>query len=394
MKRPLIIILGAILVLILLGVWVYVLLTGDQQNADRFAGFDLGDTTDPSVVITPDDTADEPVVDVTEPVALRQLTTGPVAGFTEVRETATSTGIVHYVEAGTGHIMTINLDTGAEERISATTIPVTRTAAITPNGRHVLVEAGSGATTEYIVGSIATSSDELSNFALADNITSFDVTSDSRILYSVIEGGNTAAKLYNPITNTTQTLFTVPLRDVTIDWHHTATGPHLVYPKTSSLLEGFIYSYTNGALTRLPVSGYGLSAAGSEEYVLVSRTISGELETSAFGTATEINQVLPIDIIPDKCAFPDILPSVAVCGGTLVEITPETSEQWFRGEARTNDQLWEIVSGSSDANLLVDIEPTAGQVVDVINLQFNTFGTALYFQNKIDGTLWMYDFTI
>lgn len=394
MKRPLLIILGILFILVLLGVWVYMLLTGTPNNTDRFNEFGFGDTTDTSIVDFPTE-EDQPYVDVTDAAALTQLTTKPVAGFVEVQLTPSSSPSVHYVESGTGHIYAIDLTTGEEERLSATTIPLTTKAALTPNGRYVLMQAGSGQDTEFIVGTLATTSDKLRNFALPDSITSFAATNENELVYTTPDGNNTLAKAYNPTNNSTRVLFTIPFRDTTINWNTTTAGPHLVYPKASSRLQGFVYSYTNGVLTRLPISGFGLSAVGSEESVIYSNiTIDdGDYVTSALSRDADKNNSLPTAIIPEKCAFSPANGGIAVCGISLTEYSSNMPDTWYRGETVPADSLWSVQPSRGVTTLIQNVPETTGQTIDVVRPQFSSDSSRYYFQNKIDQTLWVYDFT-
>lgn len=395
MKRPFIIILGIILVLILLGIWVYMLLTGSSNNQDQFAEFGFGDTTDPAAIgITPEENT-EPVVDLSDQNPLRQLTTKPVVGFRQIAVDASSTPRVHYVEAGTGHTYSIDLESGEEKRITATTIPLAKKAALTPNGAHVFIQAGEERATEFIIGSLSTSSDELSNFALGESVTSFTATVENEFLYTTPNGNNTTAKAYNPRTNATRVLFTIPFREVAVDWHRTAAGPHLVYPKAASRLEGFVYSVTNGAMTRLPLSGYGLSASGGDTSVISSEvlTTSGDYVTTGYSYETGENIDMPISIIPEKCAFSPTIVGMAVCGISFTEYSDTMPNDWYRGTVSFGDGLWRAQPDAGAATLVSNVSDVTGRTVDIINPSFNGDGSIIYFQNKIDQTLWMYDFT-
>ena len=390
MKRSLLIILGILFVLILIGVWVYVLLTGSTENnpTGQFNEFEFGDTTDPRADSFSNQSEPEPVVNVQNGKSLQQLTTKRVAGFTEVFHSTSTDPYVHYVEAGTGHIYRINLVTGEEERISATTIPLTTQAVLTPNGAHVMMRAGQTTDTEYIVGSLATSSDVLSNFALNENILSFTATEENEFLYTVATTNETVAKAYNPRTNASRVLFTVPFRETAVSWHHTAAGPHLVYPKAASQLEGFVYSYKNGIRTRLPISGYGLSAVGSNEAVIYSESTVDGYVTSGHSDTNTLSQ--PISVVPEKCVFSPVNTSDAICGASLVTYSNQMPDLWYQGELSISDDLWSLQPSSGSATFLTDVSEEAGQVVDIVNPLFNTNGSSIYFQNKIDQTLWKY----
>jgi hypothetical protein len=393
MKRTLFIIGGVGIICILAGVWAYFLFFGTPNpDGGVFANFNLGNTDDPSVIIPIEPEPTQPVVDVTSPERLRQLTTQPVAGFAEVQTTANSAPEARYIEAGTGHIYSIDLETGVETRISATTIPLTNAGALTPNGQYALLQSGSGIGSEHVIGIISTTSDELRNFAIPGNITSFAATDDNTFMYATPAGNGLIARAYDPNTNTVEDLFQVPFRDATIAWGSSEAGPHYVYPHTTSRLEGYVYSYTNGVATREPASGYGLSAVGSGAGYIYSEVQDGEYNTYATNKRTNETNAAPLTIIPEKCVFTQSDTTVAVCGISLAEYPYQMPDPWYKGEARMNDSLWEYSIGSQSTSLLVSPENATGRQLDIVQPQFGINDANLYFQNKVDQTLWIYEY--
>jgi len=394
MQRTVFIIAGIAIVCVLVGVWVYFLFFATPaEDGGVFANFNLGNTTDPSVIIPAEpEPVVEPVVDVASPERLRQLTTQPVAGFAEVQLTASSTPEIRYIEAGTGHIYAIDLTTGVEARVSATTIPLTRAGALTPNGQFALLQSGSGLGAEFVIGALSPDSDQLRNFAIPQPITSFVATANNTFLYAVPEGNQLVAREYDPSTNTVQELFRVPFRDATVQWHHTAAGPHYVYPHTTSRLEGYVYSYLDGVATREPTSGYGLSAVGSSDGYIFSRVQNGEYNTFATNKTTGETNSAPLTIIPEKCAFTRTDATVAVCGIALTDYSHLMPDPWYQGQMRLDDDLWVYSVDEQSARLLVSPENATGRQLDIVHPQFGINDANLYFQNKVDQTLWVYEY--
>jgi len=392
MKRTLFIIGGVSIICILVGVWAYFLFFGTPNpDGGVFANFNLGNTDDPSVVIPVEPEPTEPLVDVTSPERLRQLTTQPVAGFAEVQLTPSSTPQARYIEAGTGHIYSIDLKTGVETRISATTIPLTNTGAMTPNGQYAMIQSGSGIGSEHVIGIVSTTSDELRNFAIPGNITSFAATTENTFMYTTPVGNELVARAYDPSTNAFSELFRIPFRDASVDWGYTETGPHYVYPHTTSRLEGYVYSYTNGVATREPASGYGLSVVGSSAGYIYSEVMDGEYNTYTFDKVIDETSIAPINTIPEKCTFAKNIPNRVVCGFDLTSQLNQMPDTWHKGDVRMNDSLWEYSIGSQSAGLLISPEDVTGRQLDIMRLQFGINDTNLYFQNKTDHTLWIYE---
>jgi hypothetical protein len=67
-------------------------------------------------------------------------------------------------------------------------------------------------------------------------------------------------------------------------------------------------------------------------------------------------------------------------------------DPWYRGDVILNDSLWEYNTVSQSARLLVSPETATGRQVDLINPQFDSADNHFYFQNKVDDTLWLYEY--
>ncbi|MCA9354100.1 MAG: hypothetical protein KC877_01120 [Candidatus Kaiserbacteria bacterium] len=388
MKRPILIIIGAILVFILLAVWVYILFFGKPSGGDdTFNNLNFGDTTD-TTVVTPQPTTETPVVDVTGPERLRQLTTEPTAGFQIVQQDASSTPMVYYIEAGTGHIFTISLADGEEERISGTTIPGARTAAMTPNGKHVIVQ--SGTTGEVIIGSFSTSSNGLQNVGLEGMVTSFAATINNTFLYATKVSSGVQTYEYDPISHTSAQLFTIPFREAAIKWGETADSVHYVYPKASSQLEGLVYEVRNGKVTRLPIDGYGLTAYGNGSAVIVSKLFGGKTYQSYLYTPQTGLKNLPITTLTEKCTSYHTHSSF-VCAAGTTQLDATLPDNWYKGVTTFADDLWKITPSLNSAERISSIRSESGRELDITTLVVSMSDDILLFLNKKDQTLWLFE---
>lgn len=392
MKRPLFIIFGTIVILILLVVWFYVLFFSDGRTpSDSFTELSFGDTdTELPTQITP---PTEPVIDISTPKKLRQLTTKPTIGYQEVRSHASTTPEVWHVESGTGHVYSINLLTGEEKRVSGTTIPLALTAAITPNGQHAMFQSGTGNSREFIIGTFNSDSDTLMTGLLAESITDFTTTNDNTFLYAVQTANSVVGKEYNPETDRTNTLFTLPFREATIDWGSVASGPHYAYPKASSKLEGFLYQIKDGVLTRLPIDGFGLTAAGSPSHILFSKQVEDVYTTYARNLLSNETSLFSMVIVPDKCTSLPTNSSKFICGGNLTNsYTDKTPDTWYQGITTYSDGIWEVDTTHSFSVLLFDVRNEIGRDLDTTEYLMNSTGERVYFINKSDRTLWLFTY--
>jgi hypothetical protein len=397
MKRTLLIIGGLAIILLLVGIWMYILFTGTTSETVSFADFDLGDTTDPTVMPIENEPSTNSADLEEKPIErLRQLTTTPVAGFTQTTADDSAIPVVRYVESGTGHIYEINLATEESKRISATTIPLTYRAAITPDGSHMFIQSDTGPRASFTIGTISSSSDRLTNYALDEAVVSFTATDENEFLFATAgeRVGQLQVKKLNPDTGDIKTLFTIPFMDATIAWHHTIAGPHIVYPKTTRWLEGYVYSYTNGAVQRINATGYGLSAVGSTDSLIYSKVVDDVYQTFSMNTSKLVSDQTPLTFIPEKCSFTHSRSSVAICGADFADPTSTMPDSWYRGNTTANDVLWEYNLNTQSAQLLVSPEKNTGRQIDLINPQFSPNDTNFFFQNKNDGTLWVYSYII
>lgn len=387
MKRPVFIISGVVIILILIAIWVYMLFFGSPKNADdTFADLNLGDTTDTSYIENTDTTDGEAVVDLSSPDRLRQLTTKPVIGFNEFVKDASSTPAILYVEAGTGHVFSIDLETGEESRLSGTTIPSSQEAEITPNGKYIMYRSGEGSGRTYLVGTISSTTNELSTSDLDESIISFSATNDNHFLYAVKTQNSTIGKSYNPEDKTSKTLFTLPFRDATIDWGSTASDSHFAYPKTTSKLESFLFKIDSVKISRLPIDGYGMSASGNNDLVIYSKQDNGEYKTFFYNTNSEETSESGLIIIPEKCSFSSKL---TICAQSFVDYGTDTPDVWYSGDMSFADSIWEIEDGSS--SLLSDTESESGRELDIVDIDLGVDDKNIYFLNKNDKTLWLYE---
>jgi hypothetical protein len=391
MKRSAFIIIGVVLVLVLIAIWIYVLFVGSPENGGTFADFNFGDTSDPTYIPPEDDPVmDQPVVDVTAPERLRQLTTDPTIGYQEVRMSTSSDTLVYYAEAGTGHVYSINLTTGEERRISGTTIPTSQAAAFTPDGRYVMIQSGQGANSSLEVAELDGSDTNPTFTTIDEQVVSFNGVVGDEFLYAVRTVNSTIGKRYNPETNTSEDLFTVPFREAIIVWAETVDGAHYVYPKATSRLEGFLFEVVDGQLERLPIDGYGLSAVGNDGYIVYSRLVDSEYKTFTYEKGTGLTTEASLVQIPEKCTVSIDSDSI-LCANTLTDYDRNMPDTWYMGEVGFTDGIWEVYPNTQSATLLIESFSETGRELDMMGLNLSPDEANLYFLNKNDRTLWLFE---
>lgn len=384
------------MILLLIGIWAYVLFFATPSQTDvTFTDLNFGETTDTS--FPPSDNADtttKPIIDVQGPERLRQLTTRPVAGYQDIQVSTSSTPYVRYVESGTGHIFSINLKTGEEKRISGTTIPVSRLAAITQNGRFVMMQSGSGAGAEFIVGELSSTSESISVDILAERVIDFTDSLTNTFLYAVQTSNTVVAKEYDPVKKVSKTLFTVPFREARLVWGGTATSTHYFYPKAATLLEGYGYQVVKGVIERLPADGFGFTLYGTTDGFVYSKQVDNTYRSFHYNKVTGESSASLMTYLGDKCAPLKNTTTSLVCGAADTTYDHQIPDLWYQGAISFSDDIWLVNIGDGFSEKLISISQESGRELDIQKLITSSDGNRVYFMNTADSTLWLLDRSI
>lgn len=391
MKRSIFFVVSALMVVLLLAAWVYILFFSTPSDDGSFVDFPNGEPG--FTVPDQDQPTDGPVIDLTSPDRLRQLTLDPVIGFQEVLATPSSTPQIYYATAGRGHVFAIDTETGIEERISGATIAAARQSAITPNGAYILTQAGRGANSAFFISPLDTGASNAPLSLIPEDIISFSATTDNTFLFATKEGNGLVAKEYVPASSTSQTLFTIPFQEATIQWGASAPDTHFVYPKTTTQLEGYLYvSQSAKPLKRIMPGGFGFSAIGNMTYVLYAKQARGSYQSSVYNQFTREIYSLPISQIPQKCV-PLSAQNLMLCASSVNKHTLRTPDDWHEGTISFSDTLFEVNLRTGGMTAISNTLEESGRELDIINPIAGTQDATIYFQNKNDQTLWLFDRT-
>ena len=383
MKKIILITFGILIVLGVLGVWVYLFTFGAPKNsAEVFGRFGIGNNANTDVV----------PVHVTEPITidvgkgteekqkLRQLTTRPVAG-------AVFVGVeIMYVEQGTGHIYTINLDTGEEKLINGTTIQRSAEAVFSSDGTYVAITSYNTSGNSVVVEKATMEGGEGEGFALPSGASEVAFGTDLKtVLYLLKAEDGATGYSYNIPKGIHTTLFSIPLRDVRILWG----TPTYVYTTPTATAIGFIYKIEGNSLAYVTGGGYGLMGIRFVDSIVTTKIADESVQSSIIltkGTGLTFSRPL----ITEKCV---------VHIKTLFCAIPDTNlnprffpDDWYKGTVSYSDSFWRI-NESGDGEVLVSFFLESGREVDVSKIGIDDAGKRIYFINKNDNTLWMFDMT-
>ncbi len=387
MKKTILISIGALIIALIIGVWVYLFMYGTPKNsAEVFARFGIGgEDANPPVLLDSSttqegDTASLPAVSK----KLKQLTLKPVAGAT-----FTGTGIL-YVEQGTGHIYHLNFGSGAETLISGTTVPKARSATFSPGGTYVAITTTYGTEPETIVGSVTLENGTggLDGVSLPLGARDVDFgNATNTLMYTVADSSGTSGYSYDVETTKGTQIFKIPLRDIRVIWGET---PY-VYTTPTATQKGYMYRIEKNDLIYVTRGSIGLMGVPSPDGVVVTQNESGTLSSYALTTKdTRVN--LPLALIPEKCTSDNAILYCAV--PYSIESAESFPDNWYKGTVSLSDALWSIDVSNGTGSLLSDFLSESGREVDVYDIGANEDGTYIYFINKNDNTLWMFDTTL
>lgn len=387
MRRGLLIV-GGLVIIVLIALWVYILFfSGNTDGPGRFSDFFIGDTTDQTIPADQlNDVASEPIVDVTSDTGpLRQLTTRPVVGYREVVASASSSPLIYFVESGTGHIYTINLTTGEENRVSNITVPNVTKAVVSHNGTFVALQTPNAVS---IIDLPSITDAKPTSFTLSETVTDIAVTNTDTLLYAVDDGAGVTAKSFDMRNKTVETtLFTVPFREVVINWSESTGGPHYYYPKPDKSLLGYLYSVKDGVTTRLPASGYGFTAVGNKRYVVYSKVAGEKSLFFIYDTIEKNTADFSIPLFAYKCTVSNAVEDFAVCALPKESSNLEDLSSWLRGETVHTDALWFINLPQHSMFPVVEeglIEKM--QDIDIADIALSE--QVILFKDKKTGYLW------
>ena len=400
MNRPLFIIIGSVVILVLLLVWVYVLFIRGNFTEDNntgssgtFSNLDLEDTSldsNSNDSNQDDDTLLSSTTVTGERKKLRQLTTKRVAGFSEIN--ASTTDVAYFIEAGVGHMYEVDIFTGQERRISATTFPDTYSGDITTDGKHFVLQTGYSNNRATHVGNIDTETQATTNTRqLEAGVVSHNFFENESIGYAVAGTNNVTIRSYDFETETSKTIFTIPFREASIVWGKNEQGPHYFFPKSASGLEGFVYEYSEGNMRRLPLDGFNLSAYGSEDIALATFVENSKFQTSIYQRKDNISTTLNQPLLPHKCLQTSDL--ALICG---IDINTRLEEShftiWQQGRLQFSDDINLIDQTNGASTELANTKAITGRVVDITKMEQGMKYGFVYFINKNDQTLWIYEY--
>jgi hypothetical protein len=145
-------------------------------------------------------------------------------------------------------------------------------------------------------------------------------------------------------------------------------------------------------MSRLPIAGFGLTMFANSDFIIYNKTEKFKPMTKIYSIKnSEVSEIAPFIALPEKCAESKRTTAYVWCGFESGKTVLEFPDHWYRGIASYQDSIWRINTDGSSSELLVDTFREQNRAIDIIHMTMGDSETALYFTNKNDNTLWMYE---
>jgi len=392
--RNILITIGSLILILLLGVWVYLMIYGTPENRGdvlKNLGFQ---PSNQGTTITPPSASDsiglgEIVNTIGDNQALRQLTTRPVAGYIGRSVNGTTTDHVRYVERGTSHIYEIDLSTGVESKISITTIPQITEAIFSPSGDIVALTNEQNYERRTYIATLQ-ADQTLRTIELEPNARDIVFLDDTTVQYVVSDQMGSIGYRQNLLSETRTSVFSFNHTSIDTLWGDAGVTP-VILTKPAPSLRGYMYRITGTTVTPVGRAVNGLTAFRNDNQFILTYLTSDGYVNSVFDAATAEEKVLPILTLKEKCDRNNVNAIFIWCGAPITVSSNTFVDDWYKGIERSEDHLWLINLETATAQLLINPERILGRTLDVFTLKNSALGDMIFFLNKDDYTLWQYD---
>ena len=242
------------------------------------------------------------------------------------------------------------------------------------------------------IGKISTSTNEIVTKELPIPVDQFKISlSGNYLLYTTKESFGLAGHSYDLRSGNDKVIFSLPFHEAIIQWGNEASDTHYLYPKPTYLLEGYLYQIKSGKISRLPIDGFGLTALANEDMAIYSTGKNTVQKNYIYNLNLNKETEVPYTFLPEKCIIATVGTKI-ICAWENKDLPLEFPDAWYKGSLGFRDSIWVISGNDLNNQFLVDTFKESGREVDVTNLSIGNSEKALYFINKNDNTLWMYEF--
>lgn len=381
------------LVILFLGGWLYINNQNNTSNTNPdqprqglgslfpfLGGGSQTETPDPENPTAPD--PENPTEGETN--KLQRISERPVAGF-YIFDSEEGRPTVRIAERGTGNIYDISLEN--EIHVSETSILRTAEAVFGKDGESVIIRYVKN-DNQNVATYLAQIEEEeegpgsLEGTFLPENIVSIGVSPNktSFVYVSPLQEGSAGFSVTTDGSGTRQ-LFRSPFTEWLPQW--TTEGVFMT-SKPSSGVDGYLYKITSGLFIKQLGNIDGLTTLlhPTEDSILYGESADGLISLSVYINGE--SKKLGLATLPEKCTWSD---EYLYCGSpTNIDRTLVYPDAWYQGQIQFNDTLWKI---DTETGVLAELTNTPSLDITQVEIK-NDY---LFFVNKKDGRLWVFDLT-
>ncbi len=355
--------------------------------------------------------AEEPIIPnipISKRPRLWQVYDKPVGGFYASSTSATSSTI-RFSDRGNGHLYEVHLQTGSTTKISNTTILKTYSSVWSTSGKFATLSfirendihpthsifsivsriarqtPTSTPETTYTTNPIFTARD-IENIIPAPKSDRFISVRTNSTGASIALGN-----FSNPLSVTN--IFSSPMPLWNISWP--TEDIITLTTKAHGYSSGYAYTLNTKTreFTKVISAVPGLTTLTNKDASKILFT-----ESSGRGLITRIYSLKDKSVldtvtgtIADKCVWSSVRINEVLCAVPSEPAGSLLPDDWYKGLASFNDDIWYINAQTGETLLLVDLLEESGIEIDVINPTLDPRENYLVFMNKKDLTLWAFD---
>jgi len=322
---------------------------------------------------------------------LRKISFKNTSGFGIFKDGGTTT--IRYIDTESGNILETTSKTPSSKRITNTTILKTIDSLWIDKDNVVLryideeediktfsANIEMAGETENQIGNL------VGSFSGAD-VNQIDAFEENLLILKTSNDGSNLS-ISNLNFDQETIVYSTPLREILVSFINGNTISINTKPSAGSKGYLFLVNPQNGVLEDALSEIIGLYSIVSRDGRTVLYSSSESRGVSLWSLDRNSGDIgrIPKPTLADKCAFADSEGKIVYCAVPKNISFINLPDEWYQGNISFNDEIWKINLETGEMELVVDLEKTSGEVIDVLRLSVKEDYIA--FINKLDMTLW------
>ena len=403
-KRNIIIIALGLIVVLFLAIFFFFGRGGkqvDTEDIDRdLFTFEEADSRDLGSSITDTDDIENGLLAELDNISptniprLRKISFKETSGFGLFRDNGTTT--IRYVDRQTGNIFETNSKISSSKRITNTTILRTINSLWIDKDNVVLryiSEEGDIKTFSANINTAEEIENQVSNLvgSFSDNGIDQIDTFENRLLMLKTNNFGSNLSISDLNFDKETIVYSTPLREILVSFINNKVIA--INTKPSALSKGYLFLVNpqNGVLEDVLSTIVGLYSIVSEDGkgILYSSSRSKGISLWFLDRDSGNIQSIQKSTLADKCDWANSEGVIVYCAVPKNISFRNLPDEWYQGNISFNDEIWKINLETGETELIVDLEKTSGEIIDVLRLSVKEDYIVLI--NKLDMTLWGID---